>query len=173
MPRALPVSEVRTYRLIEELVSIQGWKGSGARLLAQQEYRGIASLKTALARASKTGAGIGFPEYVLLRVQDEQPLAVFEGKARASEITKAIKEATHYADALYEAGFQPLAVAVAGTEDAHFEVRVLKRKGSGSTLQPSAPGRSRHAGPRQRTERHASVWWRIVRRRVTWRRIVG
>lgn len=130
MPRALPVSEVRTYRLIEELVSIQGWKGSGARLLAQQEYRGIASLKTALARASKTGAGIGFPEYVLLRVQDEQPLAVFEGKARASEITKAIKEATHYADALYEAGFQPLAVAVAGTEDAHFEVRVLKRKGT-------------------------------------------
>ena len=130
MASALPISEVRTYRLIEELVSIQGWKGSGARLLAQQEYRGIATLKAALARASKTGTGIGFPEYVLFRVLDEQPLAVFEGKARASEIEKAIKEATHYADALYEAGFQPLAVAVAGTEDTRFEVRVLKRKGT-------------------------------------------
>jgi type I restriction enzyme M protein len=129
MGRALPVSEVHTYRLIEELVSIQGWKGANARLLAQQEYRGISPLRSALAGASKTGSGIGFPEYVLLRVLDEQPLAVFEGKARASEINKAVKEAIHYADALYDAGFQPLAVAVAGTEDAHFEVRVLKRKG--------------------------------------------
>lgn len=130
MGKALPVSEVRTYRLIEELVAIQGWKNSGARLLAQQEYRGVPTLKAALANASKSGAGIGFPEYVLQRVSDEQPLAVFEGKAHASEIAKAIKEATHYADALYAAGFQPLAVAVAGTEDARFEVRVLKRKGT-------------------------------------------
>jgi type I restriction enzyme M protein len=130
MSSALPVSEVRTYRLIEELVAIQGWKGSGGRLLAQQEYRGIAVLKSALVHASKSGAGVGFPEYVLLRVHDEQPLAVFEGKAHQSDIAKAIKEATHYADALYEAGFQPLAIAVAGTEDTHFEVRVLKRKGA-------------------------------------------
>jgi len=130
MSSARPVSEVRTYRLIEELVSIQGWKGSGARLLAQQEYRGFATLKAALANASKTGAGIGFPEYVLLRSSDEQPLAVFEGKAHASDIPKAVKEATHYADALYAAGFQPLAIAVAGTEDARFDVRVLKRKGT-------------------------------------------
>lgn len=130
MGNALPISEVRTYRLIEELVSIQGWRGANARLLAQQEYRGVVTLKNALARASKTGAGIGFPEYVLFRAQDEQPLAVFEGKARAGDINKAIKEATHYANALYDAGFQPLAIAVAGTEDAHFEVRVLKRKGT-------------------------------------------
>lgn len=131
MARALPVSEVRTYRLIEELVAIQGWKGAaGVRLLAQQEYRGIPALKAALANASKSGAGIGFPEYVLLRTADEQPLAVFEGKARASDIAKAQAEATHYADALYVAGFEPLAIAVAGTEDARFEVRVLKRKGA-------------------------------------------
>lgn len=127
---ALPVSEVRTYRLIEELVAVQGWKGAGARLLAQQEYRGIQTLRSALASASKTGAGIGFPEYVLLRSNDEQPLAVFEGKAHSGDIEKAAREAIHYADALYASGFQPLAVAVAGTEDARFEVRVLKRKGA-------------------------------------------
>lgn len=127
-----PVSEVRTYRLIEELVAVQGWtsKTSGARLLPQQEYRNIQALKIALANASKTGAGMGFPEYVLLRAQDEQPLAVFEGKARISQIAEAIRDATHYADALYDAGFQPLAVAVAGTNDTQFEIRILKRKGT-------------------------------------------
>lgn len=131
MARALPVSEVRTYRLIEELVENQGWKGtSGVRLLAQQEYRGVPALKLALATASKTGTGIGFPEYILFRTSDEQPLAVFEGKARASEIDKAATEAMHYGDALYAAGFEPLAIAVAGTEDARFEIRVLKRSGS-------------------------------------------
>ena len=129
MGKALAISEVRTYRLIEELVAIQGWKGAGAKLLAQQEYRNIAALKSALASASKTGAGIGYPEYVLLRNEDEQPLAVFEGKASVSHLQKAVAEATHYADALYEAGLEPLAIAVAGTEDTYFEVRVLKRKG--------------------------------------------
>jgi len=129
---ALPVSETRTYRLIEELVAIQGWlaRSAGARLLPQQEYRSFATLRAALAKASKTGAGAGFPEYVLIRNADEQPLAVFEGKARASDLPKAMDDATHYADALYDAGFQPLAIAVAGTEDTHFEVRVLKRIGS-------------------------------------------
>jgi predicted RNA methylase len=124
------VSEVRTYRLIEELISIQGWRGAGAKLLTQQEYRNVPTLKQALAKASKSGAGAGCPEYVLIQSADDQPLAVFEGKATASHIDKAIKEATHYADALFNAGFQPLAIAVAGTEDAHFEVRVLKRSGA-------------------------------------------
>lgn len=132
MTVALPISEVRTYRLIEELVAVQGWTGraSGARLLAQQEYRSIPTLKAALANASKTGAGAGMPEYVLLRTQDEQPLAVFEGKARAPEIDKAVADATHYGNALKDAGFNVLAIAVAGTEDARFEVRVLKRRGN-------------------------------------------
>ena len=121
------VSEVRTYRLIEELVSIQGWRNVGAKMLAQQEYRNVPTLKQALAKSSKSGAGAGFPEYVLVQTADDQPLAVFEGKAAYAHIDKAVKEATHYADALYDAGFQPLAIAVAGTEDAHFEVRVLKR----------------------------------------------
>jgi type I restriction enzyme M protein len=129
MANALPVSETRTYRLIEELVSVQGWTGRtiGARLLPQQEYRAIAALRAALLKASKTGGGAGFPEYVLVRVADEQPLAVFEGKARASSLEKATADATHYGDALYDAGFQPLAIAVAGTDDSYFEVRVLKR----------------------------------------------
>ncbi len=132
MSSAVSISEVRTYRLIEELVAVQGWTGktSGVRLLPQQEYRSISALKIALANASKTGTGVGFPEYVLLRVEDEQPLAVFEGKARATELEKAIGDATHYGDALHEAGFQPLAIAVAGTEDTHFEIRVLTRKGT-------------------------------------------
>ncbi|CAN5706162.1 hypothetical protein BH23GEM1_BH23GEM1_00560 [soil metagenome] len=126
----LPISETWTYRLIEELVAVQGWgRASGSRLLAQQEYRGTPALKLALAKASKSGIGIGLPEYILLRVEDEQPLAVFEGKARAGDIAEAVSDAIHYGDALYAAGFQPLAIAVAGTEDPSFEVRVLKRIG--------------------------------------------
>jgi SAM-dependent methyltransferase len=131
MGSAAPISEVRTYRLIEELVAVQGWgRATGVRLLPQQEYRSIPALKDALATASKTGPGMGLPEYVLVRVEDEQPLAVFEGKPRANEITAATRDATHYANALSEAGFQPLAIAVAGTEDTRFDMRVLKRVGS-------------------------------------------
>lgn len=127
----LPVSETRTYRLIEELVSVQGWaRSAGSRLLPQQEYRSISALRVALAAASKTGVGAGFPEYVLVRTKDEEPLAVFEGKARSGDIAKAVGDATHYGDALHKAGFQPVAIAVAGTEDHHFEVRVLKRVGA-------------------------------------------
>lgn len=126
------ISEVRTYRLIEELAAVQGWasKGSGSRFLAQQEYRNIPALKEALANASKKGAGSGTPEYILLRTEDEQPLAVFEGKARATHISQAITDVTHYGDALHAAGFQPVAIAIAGTEDTQFEVRVLKREDS-------------------------------------------
>lgn len=126
------VSETWTYRLIEELVAVQGWlsRGSGSRLLAQLEYRNIPALKDALATASKKGTGAGAPEYILLRTEDEFPLAVFEGKARAAQIGQAVKDATHYGDALCEAGFEPVAIAVAGTEDTQFEVRVLKRGGS-------------------------------------------
>lgn len=132
MANAVPVSETRTYRLIEELVSVQGWIGrsAGARLLPQQEYRSVAALRAALLNASKSGEGVGYPEYVLLRIADEQPLAVFEGKARAADLPRAVADATHYGDALYAAGFQPVAIAVAGTEDTYFEVRVLKRIGA-------------------------------------------
>lgn len=129
MKSALAVSEVRTYRLIEELVDNQGWKSAQAKLLAQQEYRNYAQMKDALSRASKTGKGHGQPEYILIDSTSHVPLAVFEGKAHVSDIAKAVKEATHYADALASAGFSPLAVAVAGTEDSHFEVRVLKHNG--------------------------------------------
>lgn len=132
MASALPVSEVRTYHLIEELVAVQGWTGrqSEARLLPQQEYRGIPALRDALAAASKTGKGAGYPEYVLVRTASGEPLAVFEGKARSGDIEKAIADVKHYGDALYSAGFQPIAIAVAGIADSYFEVRVLKRKGT-------------------------------------------
>lgn len=123
-----PISETRTYRLIEELVAVQGWnKAAGAKLLPQQEYKSIPALKDALANASKSGAGAGLPEYVLVRTADQQPLAVFEGKAKVGDIDRAVADAQHYGDALSDSGFQPLAIAVAGTEDALFELRVHKR----------------------------------------------
>lgn len=126
------VSEVRTYRLIEQLVAVQGWlaRASGYKLLAQQEYRAVPALNSALANASKTGKGRGQPEYVLVRAADGRPLAVFEGKAHAQQIKTAVDEAIHYADALRRAGFNPVAVAVAGTDGAHFEVRVLRHSGT-------------------------------------------
>ncbi len=126
MARPQLVSEVRTYRLIEELVSVQGWLGrqSGYRLFAQQEYRALPALKTALAAASKTGTGAGLPEYVLVRGVDGAPLAVFEGKPHAQQINVAVAEAVHYAEALRVAGFRTVAIGVAGTEGAHFDVRV-------------------------------------------------
>lgn len=133
MPAHARVSEVRTYRLIEELVEVQGWlfRGSGYRLLAQQEFRDVPTLKAALSAGSKTGGGGGVPEYLLVHASTGTPVAVFEGKARVEQLAKAVKEACAYGDELVCAGFNPVAIAVAGTNDSTFAVRVLSRQKSG------------------------------------------
>ena len=124
------VAERRTERLIEDLLSAQGWdirRPPAGDVLAQQEYKDYPSLEEALSSCSKTGRGAGIPEYVLVDRPSGEPLAVFEAKAHAVDIDAAVSDVRIYGDAFYEAGHTPVAIAVAGTADERFEIRVLKR----------------------------------------------
>ena len=127
------VAEVRSYRLIEELLSTQGWdlhSPPQGDVLAQHEYKDYESLKAALSASGKKGAGgPGIPEYVLVDRETEQPLAVFEAKPRVAELPIAVREVETYGNALRDAGFAVLTVAVAGTEDDRFGIRVKKWSG--------------------------------------------
>jgi hypothetical protein len=54
------VAEIRSYRLIEELLSTQGWdlhSPPQGDLLAQHEYKDYEPLKAALSASGKKGAG--------------------------------------------------------------------------------------------------------------------
>ena len=127
-------AERRSERLTEELLVAQGWdlrKPPAGELLTQHEYKDVPALKEALQRSSKKGEGPGVPEYVLVNREDLDPLAVFEVKARLEDIELACGEAQSYGDAFCAAGHRPLAVAVAGTKDERFKVRVFKHETSG------------------------------------------
>ncbi len=58
------------------------------------------------------------------------PLAVIETKGAVDEIDLAVSEAERYADALWDAGWQPLAVGLAGQADDEFRLRIYKRVGA-------------------------------------------
>lgn len=123
-------SETRTDRLIEELLESQGFdlrRPPAGQVLTQHEYRSVTRLRDALASSSKPGAGHGVPECVVLQEGTEEPIAVFEGKAYFGDLAQAEAEAQRYGDALFVAGYAPLAIAVAGTNDARFEIKVQKR----------------------------------------------
>jgi hypothetical protein len=124
------IAERRTERLAEELLVAQGWdtrRPPGGELLTQQEYRDYPELKQALAKSSKSGPGAGVPEFILMSRTTADPLAVFEAKPAATQIETAVSDACRYADALFSAGYSPLAVGIAGTTDERFELRILKR----------------------------------------------
>lgn len=126
---AARVAERRAERLIEELLNSQGWdirRPPAGELLSQQEYKDYPALREALQKASKSGSGAGIPEFVLVEPKTGEPLAVFEAKSKATDIDSAVAEVQMYARALTDVGFRPLAVAVAGTQDDTFEVRVFK-----------------------------------------------
>lgn len=130
MPRHARVAEVRSERLIEELLGSQGWdlrKPPAGDILAQQEYKDYPSLREALATCSKSGPGAGIPEYVLVDRKSGVPWGVFEAKPYTSDLPQAVRDVCQYGDAFYVAGYEPLAVAVAGTADDTFAIRVLKR----------------------------------------------
>ena len=75
--------------------------------------------------------GHGLPEAVLVDRQSLQPILVIEAKASVVDLDKAVREATEvYGTACIEAGYSPLAVAVAGTSEDDFAVRVFKWNGS-------------------------------------------
>ena len=127
------VSEVRTEHLLTELLTAQGWdvrRPPNGELLRQQEYKDHSHLRDIFkGRGKGSGGGSGLPEAMLVNRSTYQPVAVIEAKAKAADLSIAIKEVKDYGCACVDAGFAPLAVAVAGTTEDDFAVRVLKWTG--------------------------------------------
>lgn len=129
------VSEIRTEVLLTELLKAQGWdcrRPPNGEMLRQQEYKDHGHLSEVFFGRSKvTMIGHGLPEAVLVDRQTMQPVLVVEAKASIADLGKAIREATDiYGKACIDAGYLPLAVAIAGTSEDDFAVRVLKWDGS-------------------------------------------
>ena len=124
------LSERRSEYLLTDLLQAQGWdvrcppKGD---VVFQSEYSISPDLAHALSHASKSGKGRGIPESILVDAASFSPLAVIEAKGSASDIEIAIREAQDYADALFDAGWNPLAIGLAGTSDEEFCLQVSKR----------------------------------------------
>lgn len=130
----LRVSEVRAEHLITELLASQGWdcrRPPNGEMLRQQEYKDHSHLRDVFLHRSKvTMIGHGLPEAVIVDRQSLQPLLVIEAKASIGDLSKAVREVTDvYGRACIDAGFSPLAVAVAGTSEDDFAVRVFKWDG--------------------------------------------
>ena len=126
---ALRRSERRAERLLDDLLTSQGWderKPPRGDLYLQSEYRDDETLAEALAHASKSGDGYGIPEAILMDAESGNPLAVIEAKAEAADIDIAIEEAQGYGAALIACDYLPLAIGLAGTDDVEFRLRVSK-----------------------------------------------
>lgn len=135
MARAHRVAEVRSEHLLTELLSAQGWdcrRPPNGELLRQHEYKDHDHLREVFKNRSKvTAIGYGLPEAVVVDRHTLQPLLVIEAKASRKDLDKAVKEVTtFYGRALVESGYNPLAVAIAGTSEDEFDVRVLKWNGT-------------------------------------------
>lgn len=129
------VAEVRTEHLLTELLTAQGWdvrRPPNGELLRQHEYKDHAHLRDVFLHRSKvTMIGHGLPEAVVVDRQSLQPILVIEAKASVGDLGKAVREATDiYGRACIDAGYSPLAVAIAGTSEDDFAVRVFKWDGS-------------------------------------------
>ena len=128
------VAEVRAEELLTELLRSQGWdtrRPPAGEMLRQHEYKDHAHLAAILRGISKSGAGDGKPEAFLVDRSTMQPLAVIEVKSDIRLLDVAVKEVTTvYGRASIEAGFTPLAIALAGTSEDNFAVRVLKWMGT-------------------------------------------
>lgn len=128
------VAEVRSEELLTELLRSQGWdtrRPPAGEMLRQHEYKDHAHLAAILRGISKKGAGDGKPEAFLVDRTTLQPLAVIEVKSDIRALDQAIKEATTiYGRACIDAGFTPLAIALAGTSEENFAVRIFKWVGT-------------------------------------------
>ena len=133
MGRALRVAEVRTEHLLTELLESQGWdcrRPPAGELLRQHEYKDHGHLLEIFKGRSKTGTGDGLPEAILVDRATLQPIGVIEAKATIRDLDKAVAEVTNsYGKSCVDAGFNPLAIAVAGTSEGEFAVRVFKWSG--------------------------------------------
>lgn len=128
------VSERRAEDLLNDLLASQGWdlrRPPQGDVLKQGEYRAFDDLCEALAQSSKQGDGAGIPEAILIDRSTSSPIAVIETKASVSESQKSISEAQSYANALWAAGWHPLAIGLAGTSDDEFKLCVSKRNKAG------------------------------------------
>ena len=127
-------SERRSEHLLNDLLISQGWdlrRPPQGHLLLQNEYRAFPELAAALAQASKTGEGHGIPEAILIDHDSAYPIAVIEAKKSVADEERALSEAQGYADALFNAGWHPLAIGLAGTSDEEFRLNVSKRTKGG------------------------------------------
>lgn len=129
------VAEVRAEHLLTELLTAQGWdtrRPPNGEMLRQHEYKDQAHLRDVFLHRSKvTMIGHGLPEAVLVDRHSLQPTLVIEAKASVADLDKAVHEATEiYGRACIDAGYSPLAVAVAGTTEDDFTVRVFKWDGA-------------------------------------------
>lgn len=129
------VAEVRAEHLLTELLTSQGWdcrRPPNGEMMRQQEYKDHAHLRDVFLRRSKVAMiGQGLPEAVVVDRATLQPLLILEAKASVADLDKAVREVTEvYGRACVDAGFSPLAVAVAGTSEDDFAVRVLKWDGA-------------------------------------------
>jgi len=136
MARAARVAEVRTENLLTEMLNARGWdtrRPPAGETLRQHEYKDQAHLRDIFLGRSKVRAiGHALPEAVVLDRDTMQPALVIEAKATMHDIDKAVREVTEvYGRACVDAGFSPLAVAIAGTSEDGFAVRVFKWNGSG------------------------------------------
>ena len=131
MPNVLRyASERRSEHLLNDLLVSQGWdlrRPPKGHLLLQTEYRGLPDLDDALKKASKSGAGHGIPEAILVDKESLAPVAVIEAKKSIADEEKALVEAQVYADSLFDFGWHPIAIGLAGTSDDEFRLRVSKR----------------------------------------------
>ncbi len=128
-------SERRAELLLNDLLLSQGWdlrRPPVGDLLLQNEYRIYPDLREALFRASKSGTGHGVPEAILFDHRNHRPLAVIEAKKSVGEANDANTEAQAYADALFDSGWHPLAIGLAGTKDNEFALSVFKRIAPGN-----------------------------------------
>src|SRR5579872_676049 len=129
------VAEIRAEHLLTELLVSQGWdvrRPPNGEVLRQHEYKDHPHLLDVFVGISKSGrGGSGLPEAILVDRQNLSPLAVIEAKANIGDLNKAVREVTDiYGRAFVQAGYNPLAVALAGTSEDDFAVRVLKWNGT-------------------------------------------
>ncbi|HWZ96754.1 MAG TPA: N-6 DNA methylase [Candidatus Dormibacteraeota bacterium] len=131
------LSEQRARAVTKELLSFRGWDlrpvSSGGQLLEESEYLAYGPLFEIFKNKSKTGSGIGKPDFLLVdSPAGLNPLVVIDTKPRMADIEKSISDTKHYAEALFEGGRDTLAVAVAGAEKESYEVRVERRVSNGT-----------------------------------------
>lgn len=124
-------TERRSEHLLNDLLDTQGWdrrRPPNGDVLFQNEYRAFPQITLTLRGASKTGAGYGVPEAILIDKSTNSPLAIVEAKPLGTQVAIALKEAQRYAAAFVRDGDRPLAIGLAG-QDGDYKLAVSKWTG--------------------------------------------